>query len=81
LGDRGLSGVARDADEEWFWNTGNNKFDWNTYIVPNATTEYWEFNDRSKVWEGVRELGYEPNGEVIVESRTPTELSCNLQRS
>jgi parallel beta-helix repeat protein len=77
LSDRGQSGVARDADEDWFWQKSNNRFDGNTYVVPDLAIEHWEFNDRSKMWDGVKELAYEPNGEVVVERRSPMQLSCD----
>ena len=79
LNSRGQSGVARDADEDWFWQTSDNKFDWNTYVVADEEIEHWEFDDRSKSWDGVGELGYERNGKVIIERRRPMQLSCDRE--
>jgi Right handed beta helix region len=77
LGDRGQSGAARDADEDWFWKEAGNRFDWNTYIAPDGTTEHWAFHDWSMPWNQIKELGYERNGKLIVEQRAPITLSCD----
>ena len=75
---RGQSGVARDTDDNWFWSESANSFGWNTYIVPDETSEYWTFDDRDLVWNDVKKLRYlERNSERIVEQRTPMDLSCN----
>jgi len=76
LGDHGKSGVARDADEDWFWREADNKFDRNTYIATDGAIKHWAFNDRDRTWNDAKELGHERNGEFFVEQRAPMELSC-----
>jgi len=80
LGDRGLSGVVSDTNEAWFWHRANNRFDRNVYVVLNGDNRNWAFNDSDRNWSEVKELGYERNGELIVEERAPMELACDLAR-
>jgi hypothetical protein len=77
LGDGGRNGVVTDANDNWFWNGDNNRFDQNTYIVAVRWSEYWSANDRDVMWEEVRDLGFEKNGELIVQQRAPMNLSCH----
>jgi hypothetical protein len=65
-----------DTDEDWFWKRSHNRFDWNTYIVSDGVEEYWNVHDRGEVWAAFRRLGYERNGELVVEQREPMDLSC-----
>jgi hypothetical protein len=77
LGRRGQNGVVTDANDNWFWSESNNKFDRNTYIVTDRNSEYWTSNDRDATWDGLEELGIERHGELMVEQRTPMQLSCD----
>jgi Right handed beta helix region len=81
FGDRGRSGVVMDTEEKWFWDEANNRFDWNQYVITDEEYEYWRYNDQDwsarTVEEVTEALGYERNGSVSIERRTPTELSCN----
>jgi hypothetical protein len=77
LGSRGQNGVVTDANDNWFWRENNNKFDRNTYIIPDRNSEYWTSNDRDATWDGLEELGIERHGELMVEQRTPVQLSCD----
>jgi hypothetical protein len=77
LGENGKNGIARDADEDWFWREGDNMFDRNTYIVADEATEHWAFRDEDVSWGAARELGYEQKGELFVEERAAMELSCD----
>jgi hypothetical protein len=78
LGSHGQNGVAMDTEDDWFWRDANNRFDRNTYVVADRETEYWTGNDRDALWQDiVADLGFEKNGELIVEQRAPMELSCD----
>jgi hypothetical protein len=77
LGSHGQNGVVTDEDDDSFWNAAANGFDRNTYIVADRDSEYWTSHDRDAVWDDVGELGFESNGELIVERRAPMELSCD----
>lgn len=78
LGDRGTSGVARDVDEDWFWEKAGNSFEKNTYVVPEEGGSHWEFDDGRQNWSEVKGLGYEADGELVVERRPPLDLSCDF---
>jgi hypothetical protein len=78
LGSRGESGIVTDTDDEdWFWKEADNRFDRNTYIVADGGSEYWTSKEGSEVWDDLRNLSFERNGELIVEQRAPMELSCD----
>jgi hypothetical protein len=74
---RGRSGIVTDTGDDRFWRDANNSFDRNIYIVAEKTSEHWTFNDLRHGWDGIRGLGYESNGELIVERPAKTELSCD----
>jgi len=76
LSRHGQNGMVMDTDEDWFWKRSHNRFDWNTYIVSDGVEEYWNVHDRGEVWAAFRRLGYERNGELVVEQREPMDLSC-----
>jgi Right handed beta helix region len=76
-GRRGQSGVAKDTDDHILWHEDGNKYDRNTYVVPNGSGAYWHFNDLGLGWDEVKDLGYERRGELVIEQRRPTELSCD----
>jgi parallel beta-helix repeat protein len=77
LGRNGQSGVARDTDDHLLWHEDGNRFDWNTYVVPDGSGEYWHLNDLGLAWDDARDLGYERHGELVIEDRRPIELSCD----
>jgi hypothetical protein len=66
-----------DTGNEQYWRNANNSFDQNVYIVTDGTFDHWTFNDLRLYWDGIRELGYEKNGELIVERPARTALSCD----
>ena len=74
---RGYSGVVTDTGNEQYWRNANNSFDQNVYIVTDGTFDHWTFNDLRLYWDGIRELGHEKNGELIVERPARTALSCD----
>jgi hypothetical protein len=76
LGGRGRNGVVTDEDDDSYWTEAANRFDRNSYIVPDGAVRYWTSRDRNARWDNVEELGFEQNGELIVEARAPIELSC-----
>jgi Right handed beta helix region len=75
LGGRGRNGVVTDEDDS-YWTEAANRFDRNSYIVPDGAVRYWTARDRNARWDDVEELGFEQNGALIVETRAPIELSC-----
>ncbi len=77
LSSQGQNGIVMDTDDHWFWSDANNRFDRNTYVVADDATEYWTSKDRSAVWNNVKDLGLERNGELVVEQQAPIELSCD----
>jgi len=70
-----------DTEDKWFWDEANNRFDWNQYVITDEEYRYWRYNDQDWSARTVKKvaeaLGYERNGSVSIERRTPTELSCN----
>ena len=76
LGSHGQNGIATDEDGASFWKEANNEFDRNTYIVANPGARHWTSINRDAVWQEVGALDLERNGELIVEQRAPTALSC-----
>jgi hypothetical protein len=79
LGDQGHDGIVTDTDDDWFWRESNNRFDRNTYIVPDGSHGYWRFDDAIRAWDEIQALGYEQDSELIVERRSPMALSCDPQ--
>jgi hypothetical protein len=77
LGSRGQNGVVTDTDDSSFWAQADNRFDLNSYVVADRGGEYWTSNDVDASWDDVQELGFERNGDLIVERRPPMQLSCN----
>lgn len=77
LGSHGQNGVAADANDDWFWDRADNRFDRNTYIVADRGGEYWTSNDRDEIWDNLGDLGLERHGELTVEQRAPMDLSCD----
>ena len=73
----GRNGVVTDTGDERFWRDANNSFDRNIYIVADESSDHWTFNNMRHAWHGVRGLGHEQNGELIVERPAKTELSCD----
>jgi len=76
LGSHGENGVVTDTDDSSFWAQADNRFDLNSYVVADGEGEYWTSNDMDASWDNVQELGFERNGNLIVEQRAPTQLSC-----
>jgi Right handed beta helix region len=76
-GGRGQNGVVTDTDDARFWRDAGNSFDWNTYIVADRGSQYWTANDQDEAWDHIEDLGFERNGKLSVEQRTPVELSCD----
>jgi hypothetical protein len=77
LGSRGQNGVVTDTDDSSFWAQADNRFNLNSYVVADGEGEYWTSNGMDASWANVQELGFEKNGNLIVEQRSPTQLSCN----
>ena len=77
LGSRGLNGVVKDTDDDWFWTEADNSFDRNHYVVADRGSEYWTSNDRDEDWDDLERLGLERKGKRIVETRSPMDLSCD----
>ncbi len=75
-GRRGQNGVATSEPNARFWRESDNRFDRNTYVVADRTFDHWTLNDQDAAWDGIRALGQEANGELVVEQAAPTELSC-----
>ncbi|HEX2336134.1 MAG TPA: right-handed parallel beta-helix repeat-containing protein [Hyphomicrobiaceae bacterium] len=75
-GSRGMSGVVSDTGEDWFWAKGNNNFDWNTHVAVGQAARNWAFNDADRTWSDVQDLGHEPNGQLLLERRAPTKVTC-----
>ena len=76
LGPGGMGGIVADYDERNFWRHNNNRFDRNTYVVPNGRTKYWATQHGPTSWRNLQEAGMEQNGQLKVESRSPMKLSC-----
>jgi parallel beta-helix repeat protein len=77
LGSRGLNGIVTDTEDDSFWKHAHNKFDLNTYIVADPGSKHWTSNNWDQSWDDVESLGFEASGVLIVEQRTPTEISCD----
>jgi hypothetical protein len=77
LGSRGRNGVVTDEDDDSYWAEAVNRFDRNSYVVPDRAVRYWASRDRNARWDNVEELGFEESGELVVEARAPIELSCD----
>lgn len=77
LGRHGLNGIVSDTGDERFWGSAGNVFDRNTYIVPDGLARYWSSGDRDASWSGLRKLGLEPNGRLVVGQRMPAAVSCD----
>ncbi len=76
LGVHGRSGVAVDFRSDWFLKEANNRFDRNTYLIPNPQGRHWML-DEGADWNKFRTSGMEPNGRIIVRKSGPMALSCN----
>ena len=84
LGKHGMNGMVVDYDQKVFWRNNANRFDRNTYIVPdarmklfsNARARSFDGLSRDSVYQGVRIPGHEANGTLTVERRRPTKLRC-----
>ena len=76
LGSHGQNGVVTDEDDPSFWAQADNRFNLNSYVVADGESEYWTSNDSDASWDNVQRLGFERNGNLIVEQRPPTQLSC-----
>jgi hypothetical protein len=76
-GRRGQNGVVTDTGDQHFWRDAGNSFDGNTYVVADRDSRYWTSDARDESWDHVREIGFEANGELIVDQRAPVELSCD----
>jgi parallel beta-helix repeat protein len=66
LGKVGSSGGGADIDRTRFFGTANNRFDHNTYIVPDEKLQLWEWRG-ARSWTGFKSQGQEPHGRVIVQ--------------
>ncbi|MDX1993010.1 MAG: right-handed parallel beta-helix repeat-containing protein [bacterium] len=66
LGESGESGVINDSDEQNFWFSSNNRFEFNTYYAPNPDAVRWYWNDQEHSWEQLQTLGQEQQGEFRV---------------
>ena len=73
----GRSGVVTDTSDEQYWDRANNSFDRNTYIVADETFAHWTFNDRQQDWDGIRGLGHEQNGRLVIGPPVATRVSCD----
>jgi len=63
-GNRGRSGVATDTDFDNFWANSNNRFDYNTYHVPDETRNRWQGGTGEVDWKDFQAAGYEEHGAV-----------------
>jgi hypothetical protein len=77
LGSHGRNGVVTDTDDSSFWAQADKRFDLNSYVIADRGGEYWTSNDVDVSWDDVQELGFERNGDLIIEQRPPMQLSCN----
>jgi hypothetical protein len=77
LGSRGQNGVVTDEEDDSYWTEAANRFDRNSYVVPDRAVEYWTSNDQDARWDNLEALGFEESGELVVEARAPIELSCD----
>jgi parallel beta-helix repeat protein len=62
MGKVGLSGAAADTNPAAFF-AGNNRLDYNTYIVPDVMGAFWEWHGPVD-WDGMRAAGQEAYGVV-----------------
>jgi len=56
--------------------SSGNSFDSNTYIVADGTSAHWDFT-LLQSWDGIKALGYEENGQLLVERPAAIRLSCD----
>ena len=75
-GRRGRNGIVTDTGDDRFWRDAGNSFDSNTYIVADRTFEHWDFT-HLQAWDGIKALGYEENGALLVERPAAIRLSCD----
>jgi hypothetical protein len=76
-GGRGQNGVVTDTGDKHFWRDAGNSFDSNTYVVADRASRYWTSDGRDESWDHIQEIGFEKNGELILDQRAPVELSCD----
>lgn len=77
LGVRGRNGSVADHEGEWFHKEANNRFESNTYVVPNPLGRHWMLNDGTYDWQGVRKAKMERGGRLQVRKQRPMTLSCD----
>lgn len=77
LGVHGRSGFAVDYERDWFFTKGNNRFDDNTYVVPNREGRYWMLRDGNRDWKGVQAAKMEQDGRLVVQKLRPMKLTCD----
>lgn len=76
LGNRGRNGMIADYQEKWFDTDSNNRFDRNTYVIPNPDLAGFAILDGFRTWKVFQENGMEPNGQLIVKQAQPMKLTC-----
>lgn len=76
LAPKGMNGVIADYERKWFDDESNNKFDSNTYVVPDAGRPYFVVRDDGKRFRELPAEGMEMNAKVEIAKRKPMVLKC-----
>ena len=76
LGDLGRSGAATDFDQANFWNNGNNRFENNTYHVPNPDINRWWWEDYPRSWSNFKAQGNDVTGVVNTDISEANIVAC-----
>jgi hypothetical protein len=77
LGTAGQTGAAADWDQQNFWTSGNNRFDYNTYYASDLNRRHWAWKDASRTWSEFRAQGQEANGRAETDlSKAPVQAAC-----
>lgn len=79
-GNMGENGAATDYDVANFWANGNNRFDYNTYHVPDSTQTRWTWRDAARNWSAFRAQSQEAHGKVDYNlNYTPDFPACGTK--
>lgn len=76
-GARGRNGLVADFERKAFWKKYRNRFNRNTYIVPERFDAFFGINNRFGSWADLRAQGFERDGIITLEARAPKDMSCS----
>lgn len=77
LGAHGRGGIVADYSIETFWETNSNRFDNNRYIVAGPRDSILGIKNHFGNWVEARAQGFEKNGSLKVQKRTPVAFTCD----